>query len=139
MSKMKPGLGALTNIEIPVADLERAIVWYRDRLGFELAWRGEEEAFLTLTGEGVRFFLVETTDDCRLEFRKRRTAVVHGPVDFYADDLPGLHRALKERGVEVDPLKADAFGFGFRDLDGNRFGVHRDRGAYRFRRDHPTE
>lgn len=138
-AKLKPGLGALTRIDIPVADLERAIAWYRDRLGFDLAWKDDEEAFVTLTNEGIRFFLIETKDEGRLGLMERRKGVANGAVDFYAEDLDELHRTLKERGVAVDALRPDGFGFGFEDLDGNRFGVHRDRGSYQFRHDPGTE
>jgi hypothetical protein len=93
---------------------------------------------MALPGEGVRFFLVETADPMRLRFTSLHNGVAHGVIDFYVPDLDVAHASLKARGVDVENLSTGAFGFGFQDLDGNKFGVHRDRGSFEHRRDHPT-
>ena len=135
---MTIGLTVLTNVEVPVTRLAAACEWYCKRLGFVEHWRGDREAFVALPGEGVRFFLVQTADSARLGFTGAREGVQHGVVDFYAPDLAAAHGLLRSRGVDVDELQPGMPGFGFRDLDGNRFGVHSDRGSYEHRKNNPT-
>jgi len=135
---MTIGFTVLTNVEIPVARLADACEWYREKLGFVEQWRGDGLAFIALPGEGVRLFLVETADPARLGFTGARKGVMHSVIDFYAPDLAATHAELRSRGVEVGDFQPDSPGFGFRDLDGNRFGVHSDLGSYEHRRDNPT-
>ena len=128
----------LTNAEVPVASLDPAVRWYGEKLGAETQWQRGGRAFLALPGEGVRLFLVETRDPARLGFVGPDGILQHGGLDFYATDLAEAHGLLSARGVDVDPLAPGAMGFGFRDLDGNRFGVHSDRESYEHRRRTPT-
>lgn len=135
---MNPGFTVLTNVEVPVADLANACEWYCEKLAFVEQWRGDGLAFIALPGEGVRLFLVETTDTGRLAFTGK-AGVAHSVVDFYAPDPAATHALLQSRGVDVGELRSGSPGFSFRDPDGNRFGVHNDRGSYEHRRDNPTQ
>ena len=126
---MSERVARITTIEVPVADLGRAIAWYERHLGLRLAWRGEHEAAVAPPHAGAdapapSLFLVETEDDARLGFRNTRRGYLQSVVDFYTPDLAGLHARLEGAGVDVNPLTPDARGFGFRDADGNSLGAH---------------
>ena len=134
---MEAPFNVLTNAELPVAVLDAAIRWYAEKLGAVEQWQRGGRAFVALPGEGVRLFLVETKDPARLGFVGSDGSLQHGGLDFYAADLAAAHGLLSARGVDLDPLTPGAMGFGFRDLDGNRFGVHSDRESYEHRKRTP--
>lgn len=117
---------ALTTVELPVADLDRAVAWYAAHLGVAETWRGDGQALMAVGGSPhPGLFLVETGDPARLGFSRTSDGRRHSVVDFLVADLPAFHAALSGAGADVDPLKPDAFGFGFRDVDGNALGAHR--------------
>jgi catechol 2,3-dioxygenase-like lactoylglutathione lyase family enzyme len=117
---------ALSAVELPVADLDRAVAWYADHLGLAETWRGDGQALLAVAGQAhPGLFLVETEDPARLAFTRTANGRRHSVVDFLVGDLPALHAALTAAGVDADPLEPDGFGFGFRDADGNSLGAHR--------------
>jgi catechol 2,3-dioxygenase-like lactoylglutathione lyase family enzyme len=117
-------LHKITTVEVPVADLSRALDWYVQKLGLEISWRGEHEATVSLPEGAAHLFLVQTDDLQRLAFHNSRHGYTQSIVDFYTPDLVGLHAHLREQGIEVNDLQPGAKGFGFRDLDGNSLGAH---------------
>jgi catechol 2,3-dioxygenase-like lactoylglutathione lyase family enzyme len=120
----EPFVRRITTVEVPVADLTRAIDWYVQKLGLTVGWRGEHEATVALPEGTAHLFLVETADPERLRFQNSRYGYTQSIVDLYTSDLAGLHAYLCEHGVDVNDLQPGAKGLGFRDLDGNSLGAH---------------
>jgi catechol 2,3-dioxygenase-like lactoylglutathione lyase family enzyme len=115
----------ITTIELPVADLDRAVAWYGRHLALTTTWRGEHEAGMAIAaGDPVGLFLVQTAASERLTFHNSRHNHTQSIVDFFTPDLAGLHARLKREGVDVNDLSTGARGFGFRDADGNSLGAH---------------
>jgi len=118
----------VSTVEIPVADLPRAIAWYDKVLGFKAGWADAANAILSRQGESVRLLLVRTARPERLVIHPEGTAVVHGVLDLQTDDLAALHAHLVGAGANPDPLGPPAHewaprGFGFWDSEGNRLGA----------------
>ncbi|MBW7475582.1 sigma-70 family RNA polymerase sigma factor [Paenibacillus oenotherae] len=125
----------IATIEIPVSDLRRAVQWYGEMLGAKLQgeWNGEWTAAMLhfQGGSGAigvpSIYLVKTEDNRRLTFRNTRHGYIQSVIDLYTHDLKGYYRFLKEHGVDVNEidweLEPHRQGFGFRDCDGNSFGV----------------
>ncbi|WP_456272831.1 VOC family protein [Bacillus sp. AK031] len=111
-------------IEIPVSSLEKAIPFYKEVIGVEVAFRGEKNAMLTFKKTGVpTIFIVETDQKDRISFINSNTGVEHTIIDFYTADLEGFYKWLKAKNIEVGPLNIHPEhglgGFGFKDPDGN--------------------
>ncbi|QMV42030.1 sigma-70 family RNA polymerase sigma factor [Cohnella cholangitidis] len=125
----------IATIEIPVSDLCRAVEWYGKMLGAKPQgdWSGEgTTAMLHFQGGsgaiGVpSIYLVKTEDTQRLTFKNTRHGYVQSVIDLYTHDLRGYYDFLRERGVDVNEMDWEREphrpGFGFRDCDGNSFGV----------------
>jgi len=125
----------IATIEIPVSDLRRAVEWYGVMLGANLQEEWSDEwttAMLHFQGGsgaiGVpSLYLVKTEDTRRLTFRNTKHGYIQSIIDLYTHDLKGYYRFLKERGVDVNEIdweqEPHRQGFGFRDCDGNSFGV----------------
>lgn len=125
----------IATIELPVSDLRRAVDWYGEMLGahpqgeWNDAWTAAMLHFQGGAGAlGVpSIYLVKTADKRRLTFRNTRHGYMQSVVDLYTHDLQGYYRFLQERGADVNEIDWEAEphrqGFGFRDCDGNSFGV----------------
>ena len=82
-------------IAVPVLDLERAVVFYRDILRLPLLFRAPPGLAFFDCG-GVRLMLSRPEGD--------GTAVGAGLLYYAVADLPAAHRTLVDRGVEfLDP------------------------------------
>ncbi len=123
-------------MEVPVADLGRAIAWYGAALGLNCNWSDEHHAMLSGVTQGgektnssaVSVLLVQTTDPWRLGFQNNRNGLQHSVLDFRTADLEGLHSHQLQQGTTVDTLSVPANqwaprGFGFLDSEGNRLGA----------------
>src|SRR4029079_8069160 len=100
----EPLVRKITNVEVPVADLARALDWYGQMLGLTVSWRGEREAAVALPEGTAHLFLVETADPQRLGFQTSRYGRSQSVVDLYARGLIRLHAHLREQEVEVTDL-----------------------------------
>jgi predicted enzyme related to lactoylglutathione lyase len=103
--------------ELPVFDVERAQRYYRDVLGFEIAWLDPSKAIGAVTRGSTAVF-----------FRKRTPpfeSVVHR---VFAQEIDVTYEELKSFGADiVDPLELKPWGlrqFTVKDLDGNIFYFH---------------
>lgn len=122
-------------LEIPVANLLRAIDWYARAFGLECAWSDEAHAVLQWPqGDGPSLLLVATDDAPRLRFKSTHTGLDHAVVDFETDDLESFHAHLGAMVPGLGPIPAPANdwaprGFAFDDSEGNRLAVfsYRDR------------
>ncbi|MBB6671059.1 VOC family protein [Cohnella nanjingensis] len=117
-------LQRLEHMQIPVRNLDRAIGWYRERLGFRQNGGGEGQgiAFLTLP-EGPMLMLWETADEGRAHFTVNG---VDFPVLLYRTDrIHELHRTLTEQGTSIQCYQNEEFGWvlKFYDPDGNLWGA----------------
>ncbi len=126
----------INTLEVPVANLKRAIAWYQEMLGLKYVWSDDFHALLdsgnSINGPsktGIRILLVETLDLSRLFFRNTNTDILHSVIDFQTDDLDSFYIYLKSKDANVDVLGPPANdwaprGFAFFDSEGNRLGVY---------------
>lgn len=121
---------------VPVSDLDRAIEFYRDRVGFELdhdTVMGDMH-FAQLTPRGSGCSIVMGTLPAQ---REMVPGSLKG-VQLVVADAEAARAELVERGVEcteiqvIDPRDGGTF-FGFSDPDGNSWAVQQ----IRARAEHP--
>ncbi|MFF2387948.1 VOC family protein [Agromyces sp. NPDC058104] len=111
---------------VPVADLDRSIEFYRDRVGFELDHHTVNEhmdvAQLTPRGSGCSIVIGSLPSQ-----REMEPGSLKG-VQLVVADAEAARAELIERGVEaspiqvIDPRDGGTF-FGFADPDGNTWVV----------------
>jgi len=120
------------NVAVAVADLERAIAWYGDVLGFTVAERGRFDAvgadYAMIDGAGIRIELVSRGGEGATPVD--RTAPPHHldvlgwkALVLEADDLPAMTAHFADKGAEMlwadMPISADRRGTMLRDPEGN--------------------
>ena len=88
MTEAPFGLSTIGQILIPVRDIDRAVRFYRDRLGMRFLFEFPHMAFFD--ADGVRLYLAEPESP---DFRGRAT------VYFRVAELEAAVAALEERGV----------------------------------------
>ncbi|MDE3000488.1 MAG: VOC family protein [Gemmatimonadota bacterium] len=85
-------LSVIGQISVTVQDLDRAVAFYRDKLGMRFLFRVPGMAFFNCSG--VRLLLGLSEDE---------TADVHASVIYYkVDDLEGTCEELHSRGVDFE-------------------------------------
>ncbi|MGO4299797.1 VOC family protein [Leifsonia sp. RAF41] len=118
------GIVGVNTIGIPVVDQDRALVFYRDVLGFEvrvdapLPQTGGRWIMLAPTGSAVSISLIIADESA--------PAGVETGIRFEATDAERTHQSLRERGTEVGELlrwPGVPAMFAAHDPDGNRFEV----------------
>jgi catechol 2,3-dioxygenase-like lactoylglutathione lyase family enzyme len=112
----------VATVMLPVADQDRAIEFYTEKLGFE---KRADTPF----GDGDRWVEVApagaTTTVALVRPMEGQEVGVESRIAFRSHDVDADHTALRERGVDVDPEVMRMGGpvppmFFFRDVDGNR-------------------
>ena len=105
--------------ELPVADVERAQEYYRDRLGFEIGWLYPGKEIGAVSRGTVAIF-----------FRRRQPPFDPAVHWIFADDIDATYRECRSFGANiVEPLEKKPWGlrqFTVEDPDGNRFYFHCD-------------
>ncbi|WP_339192909.1 VOC family protein [Aeribacillus sp. FSL K6-8210] len=107
----------LTHVRINVSDLQRAVKWYEDVLGFKVTdtWPPEKPNYAQFElGEGAIFSIMEDPN-----------VPSHGRFNFNVEDVEGLWERLKDNVDVVEELFDTPWGskkFTIRDLDGNELG-----------------
>jgi len=126
----------ISAIEIPAANLKRAVAWYQEVLAFNCVWSDKFHALLeygTSTAdtseERIKILLVETSDSTRLLFNNSNTNMLHSVVDFQTDDIDAFHIYLQSKNTVMDIFGPPANdwaprGFAFFDSEGNRLGTY---------------
>jgi predicted enzyme related to lactoylglutathione lyase len=121
-------------VVLPVSDIDRAVAFYRDQVGFELDHDTRNEHMhvtqLTPPGSGCSIVFGD------LPAQREMTPGSLRGLQLCVADAESAHRQLRERGVEVSEItrfSPDDGGtfFGFSDPDGNTWAVQelRVRGA----------
>lgn len=116
------------NATIPVADLDRAVRWYREKLGFEPTQQTHTMGAKYRLGDGSGFLLYPTPTNAG---KAPNTLMA-----LQVDDVASTVRELMKRGVtfenyDMPGLKTeagiasfgDSHGAWFKDVDGNIIGV----------------
>lgn len=115
-------LAQVATVMVPVADQDRAIEFYVEKLGFE---KRNDTPF----GDGNRWVEVApagaATTVALVQPMEGQEVGIESRVAFETTDIEADHATLRERGVEVDAEVMRMGGpvppmFFFRDQDGNR-------------------
>jgi catechol 2,3-dioxygenase-like lactoylglutathione lyase family enzyme len=120
-------------VPIFVSDQQRALEFYRDKLGFEVilddpysGYGADAFRWITVAPKkgGTQFILYHPAMNPGDDELENRVGTWTGIV-FFTDDIMGTYKTLSERGVQFDgePKKQPWGGYEcfFRDPDGNRF------------------
>jgi catechol 2,3-dioxygenase-like lactoylglutathione lyase family enzyme len=118
-------------VVLPVSDIERSLVFYRDQVGFRLDHETENEHMhvvqLTPPGSGCSIVFGD------LPSQKQMVPGSMKALQLVVSDAAAARQELSDRGVQVSDLMvvAEADGgtfFGFQDPDGNSWAVQEIRG-----------
>lgn len=117
-------LTALEHMQIPVRQMDRAISWYTEQLGFRLSSRdGDRIAFLTLP-EGPLLMLWQTEDEST--YAHYTVNGVDFPVLLYRTTrIHELRERLTQLGARIQVYQDDGFAWvlKFYDPEGNLWGA----------------
>ena len=92
-----------------VRNVADSMVYYRDRLGFDVAFEyGSPTFYVGLCSGDVSLHLVSAGRAPRQPG--------HGAVNIFVDDVDGLHAELVKRGAKVLKAPMD-YDYGMRDFD----------------------
>ncbi len=126
MSLTKTRINKISTVVVPVADQDRSIDFYLEKLGFE---KRLDVPF----GNGYRWVEVAPADAVTTIAivpppAGKPTGNVETGIALHADDIDAVHADLKADGVDVDPEVSRMGGpvppmFWFRDPDGNTLMV----------------
>ncbi|WP_211747479.1 VOC family protein [Paenibacillus sp. Marseille-Q4541] len=115
-------LQTLEHMQIPVQQLDRAIHWYTNNLGFTLTEKGDRNAFLILP-EGPMLMLWQSHDDTLAHYTVDE---VDFPVLLYrTSKIHELHEQLVRIGTRIQVFHPEPFGWvlKFYDSENNLWGV----------------
>ena len=109
-------------VGIPVADQDRALAFYVEKLGFEKRMDvpfGQGERWVEVAPPGA------ATTIALIRSREGQPAWIDTQVRLTTSDAVADHAALRARGVDADAeiMRYPVPMFAFRDADGNRLRV----------------
>ena len=113
-------LTRLNHVRINVSDVNKALQWYEEVLGFEhdSGWPPENPTYYDFKSEeGATFAIMEV-----------KGSIPHGRFNFNVDEVEELWEKLKDKVDIVEPLFDTPWGtkkFTIKDLDGNELGFGR--------------
>ena len=94
---------------LTVKDVMGSLAYYRDKLGFDVAFEyGKPTFYVGLCSGQVTLHLVSAT--------KTPRQPGHGAVNIFVDDVDALHADLVKRGAKVLKEPKD-YDYGLRDFD----------------------
>jgi methylmalonyl-CoA/ethylmalonyl-CoA epimerase len=109
----------LGTVLLGVKDLERALGFYRDLLGFPVKFQGGEVAFLDAGGPMIA---LRHVNDLGAFGDERRTELV-----MHVDDVQSSYEALRAKGITFDRaprvVMGDRWATDFRDPDGHVLSI----------------
>lgn len=91
---------------LATGDMDVTIEFYRDALGFELGDKFESGSIIwwcEMKRDGVT--LMFTQHETHIELPGAREGFDQTSVNFYVDDVMGLHRELRAKGYEPSPVR----------------------------------
>ncbi|WP_077325234.1 VOC family protein [Virgibacillus siamensis] len=112
---------SLLHVRINVQNLERAVKWYEDVLGYKVAasWPPEKPNYVHFeAGRGAMFGLME-----------HKNFPSPGRFNFYVNDVDELWEKLKGKVEILEELFSTPYGsrkFTILDIDGNELGFVQD-------------
>ena len=118
---------ALEAVVLPVTDIDRSVVFYRDQVGFRLDHDTQTEhahvVRLTPAGSGCSIVFGDLPSQNQMESGSMRG------LQLAVSDAKAAWQELLDRGVTVSDLTVTVDGhrrthFEFRDPDGNSWSVH---------------
>ena len=105
-----------------VADLDRAVAYYRERLGFDCVVYGDPPNFATAGRDGQTILLALAEDSERLVPHWKIVDMMWNAY-IRVDDADAIYEELQERGAHIDYTIYDAphgfREFGIQDPDGH--------------------
>ncbi len=110
------------NISVGVRDLDRAVAWYKDKLGLRMTpLRSEDfDAFLSFDKD-------DETGLALVVIPKGETeANVEAHPIIFTKRIEAAHEEFSSKGIAVGPIQSDSGGnrfFRFQDLEGNEIEV----------------
>ena len=118
-AKMTPLFRKLDNLMLRVADLDAAIVFYRDKLGHQLLWRDEVSAGLELREDDAELVLhcqigpetdivVDDADRAFKRFLEAGGEPVSPTVRHFNRSLCPCSRPLRQRYCDAGSVKRDS-------------------------------
>ena len=109
-------------VNVGVRDLERAVVFYRDVLGFTLRFSEPKFNYAQFDVGGLTFAVAASETD---GFTGGAPGNRHTGIGIVVPDVDAAYRELKAKGVEftMEPSKQPWGGYMgmFRDPDGNQY------------------
>jgi catechol 2,3-dioxygenase-like lactoylglutathione lyase family enzyme len=104
--------------ELPVADVEKAQTYYRDILGFDVAWIYPDKSIGAVGRDGIAIFL------------SKQNNISPNAHWIFAVDIDATYQEMKLRNAniteEIDDRPWRLRQFTIEDLDGNKFTFHHD-------------
>jgi len=104
--------------ELPVVDVEKAQAYYRDVLGFEIAWTLEDKSMGAVGREDIAVFFGK---------HAHPTPTQHW---IFAEDIDETYHEMKTRNAniveDIEDKPWNLRQFTIEDLDGHRFTFHHD-------------
>ncbi len=115
----------IDSVFLPVKDLDKAVKWYQDKFGLELAWKTDEVASFRL-GETPLTLLQYAFPGLSKEPKDFHFIPSTGILfNLYVDNILEAYDVLKYQKVDVTEIidHGSVKDFIVTDLDGNKFGI----------------
>jgi predicted enzyme related to lactoylglutathione lyase len=109
-----------------VADIERSVAYYRDRLGFACEVYGDPPDFIVATRDEVKILMAHCEEPERIVPNWRIVPNVWN-VFIGVDDVEAIYEEVQRRGAEIDYTLYNAPSgfreFGVQDPDGHDIAI----------------
>ncbi|MBM7659824.1 catechol 2,3-dioxygenase-like lactoylglutathione lyase family enzyme [Bacillus mesophilus] len=107
----------IDTICLKVSNIDKASLWYQEKLGLKIAYRGEHYQVLSIGDSGIPL----TIEEGKGEISKNGQSY---PI-FFSKNITETFQTLKELGVMCKEIQIDVVNtyFDFYDLDGNQLQV----------------
>ncbi|HET7627431.1 MAG TPA: VOC family protein [Bacillales bacterium] len=117
----------VSDVFLPVSDLDRSIEWYSTMLGLNLRFKDDENKSAGMnTGNDIGLCLVQVKNHKPLAFPEN-DFLTEITFNFRTSEIDRLHETLKANGVETtdiyDSLDSTFRCFTFEDCDGNKLNA----------------
>ena len=117
---MAPTIEKISAVTFRVANMTESVRFYRDALGMELLYGGEDTGFSSLRAKDAQSAILNLEQGDR--------ATHWGRLIFYVTDVDALWNHLKERGLDPEVPRDACWGeryFHMPDPDGHELSIAR--------------